>query len=577
MHVSADVCISSAEQDLSSIHDDISTYHGFAKKQLLENIVSKLVENVHPKARDRAIAKFLDVNEECGRYECNPSDSLDELLIGEFRSKVHSFLNPNGFPLIESYYQLFQKGTVSTGKANCQADLSDLYTKLFDSPLCCTSSLLALMWERSVEANPTWRRAEEARRWKYGKPHIVAGSKLFTVRKRNDIDRVACKEPPLNMFWQLAIGKTLEERLREVFNISLADQPEFNRELARYGSRNGYFGTTDLSSASDTIARQMLDSHFPKWFVDYLYQTACSYVDVDGEMQELRMISTMGNGFTFPLETMIFSCCVSAAYSIAGVPLVRNRRRPAKPGNFGVFGDDIITDSNATGYLWRLLRLLGFKINADKTFNSGPFRESCGSDYFKGKNVRPIFLKKLATPQDIYVACNRIVEYTSKTGIFLPNLYESLISTLKHVNRVPLWENTEAGLRTPNLQGGYRPYRPSPKNVRVGSWYLAPFKGRKYRVVSHRGGQVSKKLVYQPIIALNAHGAFLSFLHGTIRDGKIGVERQNPIYRLAKKRLAVNPASPYSEPELPKEQKVIRVADATEWYEMISTLVSVPR
>lgn len=74
----------------------------------------------------------------------------------------------------------------------------------------------------------------------------VNGNVLFTVEKNSVIDRVACKEPELNMFCQKAVGDFFRSRLRRV-GVDLNDQ-KVNQELARIGSIDGSLATLDLLS-----------------------------------------------------------------------------------------------------------------------------------------------------------------------------------------------------------------------------------------------------------------------------------------------------------------------------------------
>jgi hypothetical protein len=59
---------------------------------------------------------------------------------------------------------------------------------------------------------------------------------------------------------------------------------------------------------------------------------------------------------------------------------------------FTVYGDDIVCDSNTTGYVTRLLQHLGFTVNTEKSFTGNQsFRESCGEFYTDGFRVTPIY------------------------------------------------------------------------------------------------------------------------------------------------------------------------------------------
>jgi hypothetical protein len=82
-------------------------------------------------------------------------------------------------------------------------------------------------------------------------------------------------------------------------------------------------------------------------------------------------ISSMGNGFTFALESLIFGALVRCAI-----------RRTGSVKKSAVYGDDLIVPVTAAPYLKTLLEYFGFQLNEDKSFAAGPFRESCGKDFY---------------------------------------------------------------------------------------------------------------------------------------------------------------------------------------------------
>jgi len=59
-----------------------------------------------------------------------------------------------------------------------------------------------------------------------------------------------------------------------------------------------------------------------------------------------------------------------------------------------VYGDDIIVPSESYDMVSWALECFGFQVNPEKSFSTGPFRESCGTDAFAGTNVRPIFVDR---------------------------------------------------------------------------------------------------------------------------------------------------------------------------------------
>lgn len=236
---------------------------------------------------------------------------------------------------------------------------------------------------------------------------VESGDKLFTVPKRFGEHRCAMKQPMMNIWLSRGVGVTIRNRLLTNARVKLQHQPERNKELARIGSATGLFCTLDLTSASDSVCRAMLRSVLdPGWFA-WLYATASrsytlpeSYAPaIKGRLVPRRyeMMSSMGCGFTFELESALF-----LAISRAVVPAVyetsntqsRRRVRASYP-HIGVFGDDIIVPNAYARKMIAALELFGFSVNPNKSFFSdGPgFRESCGGDYWHGVDVRPYYLQ----------------------------------------------------------------------------------------------------------------------------------------------------------------------------------------
>nr|URG16213.1 MAG: RNA dependent RNA polymerase [Leviviridae sp.] len=224
----------------------------------------------------------------------------------------------------------------------------------------------------------------------------VEGAVLFTVPKKSDIDRCACKEPDFNMFLQKGVGNHIRRRLRR-FGINLNDQ-SINRRLAQIGARDGSLATIDLSSASDTITIEMVKAFLPtEWFL-YLDDIRSHTVYVDGEAHRTAMFSSMGNGFTFELESLLFYVICRATLYFEGIP-----------GVVSVYGDDIIVPSSGYNMVTWALQSFGFKVNPDKSFHTGPFRESCGGHYHHIEDVTPFYLRRRPTRMvDLIRVCNQL-------------------------------------------------------------------------------------------------------------------------------------------------------------------------
>lgn len=212
----------------------------------------------------------------------------------------------------------------------------------------------------------------------------VEGAVLFTVPKKTDIDRCACKEPTFNMYLQKGVGGHIRRRLRR-FGLNLNDQ-SVNRNLARLGAQDNSLCTIDLSSASDTITIEAVKAILPTEWFQYLDDIRSHSVRVDDRYYRTEMFSSMGNGFTFELESLLFYVLARTTMFFEGIP-----------GVVSVYGDDIIAPSKGYDMLTWVLESFGFQVNLDKSFHNGPFRESCGGHYHSFEDVTPFYLKREAT------------------------------------------------------------------------------------------------------------------------------------------------------------------------------------
>lgn len=220
---------------------------------------------------------------------------------------------------------------------------------------------------------------------------IVPGSKITTVPKDARSDRVIAIEPLLNMFYQKGIGGLMRSRLRRV-GCDLNDQ-SINQKLAETGSRLNSLCTIDLSSASDSIARSLVEFLLPEDWVVALNITRSHFTELEGERKFLQKFSSMGNGFTFELESLIFLAFGRAAISLYG----------GTESVISVYGDDIVVTPDVVHQLIYGLSVFGFKTNAEKSFVDGPFRESCGKHYFLGRDVTPLYVKADVQTDDRYL------------------------------------------------------------------------------------------------------------------------------------------------------------------------------
>jgi hypothetical protein len=227
--------------------------------------------------------------------------------------------------------------------------------------------------------------------------HWSRSNKISFVPKTAKTFRTIAVEPLLNGFVQKGIDLELRKKLLGV-NLDLGDQSR-NQRFAREGSiEDGPDGfvTIDLKSASDSVSIELCRYLLPESWFDLLDRTRSAYGRIGKEEEFLyAKFCSMGNGFCFPLETLIFaSACFSVGCGLPG-------------RDFSVYGDDIIVRKKHAASVLALLQHWGFKANLEKTFLEGPFRESCGADWFGGEDVRPYTLDHaLDTVENVFKFLN---------------------------------------------------------------------------------------------------------------------------------------------------------------------------
>lgn len=238
---------------------------------------------------------------------------------------------------------------------------------------------------------------------------FVRGNRFTTVPKTSLTDRSIAIEPSINVFFQLAYGRSLRERLMGSHGWNLDTAQSVHRLMVKDASVSREFATLDLSNASDTVSRVLVKLLLPHdWHevLSFLRSPVTSGVlSPTGKpgCAVLEKFSSMGNGYTFELETVLFSAIAIYCSRLKGYD-----------GRLGkdvfVFGDDIIIKDDVTKDLTAMLAFLGFRVNDEKSFSGlSPFRESCGADFYNGVDVRPAYLKdEPANVKDSIGVANRL-------------------------------------------------------------------------------------------------------------------------------------------------------------------------
>lgn len=265
-------------------------------------------------------------------------------------------------------------------------------------------------------------------------------NRVTFVPKTAWIKRTIAVEARLSIFFQLGAGRVITRNLLK-FGVNTRDQT-INQKLAWIGSISGAYATLDLVSASDCIAIELvkwLCGNNYEWY-DFLDALRSPFYELEGNLKEYQKWSSMGNGYTFPLETAIFYSISRAAADFYGF----------EDEIISCYGDDIICPTFLAERLSDVLQQVGFDVNQGKSHWSGPFRESCGADYWYGVSVRPFYLKSMPKEQgDIYYLLNSFYPFSDLFD--LDRIHHHLLAYLRHEDRLygPITEDRRGHIWAP--------------------------------------------------------------------------------------------------------------------------------
>lgn len=247
--------------------------------------------------------------------------------------------------------------------------LEDSYRKRFEIPPWCILDW-ATFWDTVLK--------------------VVGENRITTVRKDRLKDRPIAIEPTMNVMLQLGVDEYVRKRLKRKFRVNLNNQV-INQELARSGSFDPTQcspATIDLSSASDSVSLRIVKMLLPTEWYRYLMELRSPRgVMPDGTKVHYSKLSSMGNGYTFAIESLVFGAAVYAACKCQHVNWFNNP--------IHVYGDDIVVPEFLVPEVIQNLGMSGFSINLDKSFLKGHVKESCGTDWFRAYPVRPVYLRRI--------------------------------------------------------------------------------------------------------------------------------------------------------------------------------------
>lgn len=258
--------------------------------------------------------------------------------------------------------------------------------------------------------------------------------RVVTVPKTLKSPRIIAIEPCVMQFAQQAIKdylyRILESSWLTAGHVNFTDQ-SINGSLALSSSSTGQLATIDLSEASDRVPRDLALAMFDSCPDLRDAIDACRSTRAEmpwGEVIPLSKFASMGSALCFPVESMYFyTICVGALLRIQNLPVTERNIFNVSRSVY-IYGDDIIVPSMYAITILDHLQKYNCKVNTDKTFLTGKFRESCGVDAYNGDDVTPIYVRSLQ-PENRQQA-SEIISWVQTANLFYKKGYWS---TARHM------------------------------------------------------------------------------------------------------------------------------------------------
>ncbi len=272
-------------------------------------------------------------------------------------------------------------------------------------------------------------------------------SRLIVVPKTQKAPRLIAAEPNEHQWIQQLVRSQLEGRLAQTSlskSIFFRDQT-FNQRAALRGSVDGSLATVDLSSASDRLTCWTVERAFRKniTILERLHACRTRWVsngidNLQPKFLRLKKFAPMGSSVTFPVQTIIYACVAVSALLWVNHRKVNSASIEAYARQVTVFGDDIVIPKAAFECLVALLTHLGLKVNVNKSFAKGFFRESCGVDCMHGVDLTPAYFLNPATSVPLAKANSQLSVVNNFWAKGWWNISKFLETTIRDRHLVPV-------------------------------------------------------------------------------------------------------------------------------------------
>lgn len=405
-----------------NLNCDAEAHYPLWVKYQLSALLSKYRFETERSTRlDSALQKFRKAEEACWEYNHGGYTALtwadDEWMVEVYtyaRNWLRKLLGEK--VVYSSCTHWVRHGPGST--LDTRNGHNSVYFKYLEWPYSCTQDAILYARNAILDDQRWFGALQDSYRERFNIPKhlplnmevfwsrvikVVPGNRIEFVPKNAKTERSIAIEPCLNLYLQLGVDGFIRRKLKR-YDVDLDDQSK-NQRLANLGSKSqgdDDYVTLDLSSASDMISLRLCKELLPTDWYHFLLHLRSPEGEHQGEVFQYQKISSMGNGYTFALESAIFTAITAA--------VVRQIKGTVNwKEDLCIFGDDIICRKGHASKVVGALQSCGFTVNTNKSFLFGCVRESCGTDWRKGLPLRPVFLAEAPeTVMDLWVVRNSI-------------------------------------------------------------------------------------------------------------------------------------------------------------------------
>jgi hypothetical protein len=257
---------------------------------------------------------------------------------------------------------------------------------------------------------PNWSYLDHLEEVDIREPGQEEPVKVVPVPKTLKTPRIIAMEPTCMQYMQQAVLPEILEALKddEILRAMLGfDDQKPNQFMAQRGSLCRDLATLDLSEASDRVSNQLVNLMFKnhRHLHAAIQASRSTHADVPGHgVIPLTKFASMGSALTFPVEAMVFLTIILNAISRVHSSQVTQELLQELKGRVRIYGDDIIIPVDYVRPVIAELEAFGLKVNVNKSFWNGPFRESCGKEYFDGYDVSVVKVRRILPSSRGHVA-----------------------------------------------------------------------------------------------------------------------------------------------------------------------------